>query len=174
MVRVSDVSLGATHQLADQVIMYEQSTETLAEATCLENHKGLSYTDLVHGISVQFRNNEDRINGFKEEVKRLSGLTKESLPSLTNLVEVQKANEQRIADLVKEITEMATLQVKKDAEASQQVAELQAAQETSGNALREQERKNEELVALLWIVQREGKVHEELTTSQATIVVLHV
>ncbi|KAL2632454.1 hypothetical protein R1flu_017140 [Riccia fluitans] len=65
---------------------------------------------------------------------------------------------------------MIVRQVSKDAEGSQQVAELQATQEAKEALLREQERKNEELTASLEAVQQEvGEVCNTLAKNHATI-----
>ncbi|KAL2633722.1 hypothetical protein R1flu_005201 [Riccia fluitans] len=92
----------------------------------------------------------------KEEVQKLTGWAKEVLESLTKLVEVQKDNKHQIAELLEEKARSAVQQVRRDAEASQWIVELQDAHEASENALREQKSKYEELPASSSAAQREA------------------
>ncbi|KAL2620790.1 hypothetical protein R1flu_000995 [Riccia fluitans] len=92
--------IGATQQLAHQVVMYEQSMHILVEVARLENCTGLTYTDLILEVCARIRNNEEQISSFKEEAKKLTGLTKKSFKSLSASVEIQKASVHRISDLL--------------------------------------------------------------------------
>ncbi|KAL2634955.1 hypothetical protein R1flu_006434 [Riccia fluitans] len=129
--------------------MDENLTKILVETVHLGNRMGLTYKDLILEANMRFRNNEEWINGYKEEVKKLSGLTKDVLASLIDAKDVLKGNEERISKLMEEKATMAVLQVRRDAKASQWMAELQAAQETSEKIISGQKKKIEELVALL-------------------------
>ncbi|KAL2610385.1 hypothetical protein R1flu_028958 [Riccia fluitans] len=103
----------------------------------------------------------------------MSALIKESLESLAGDVEVQKARERWIAELVNKIAKMAVQQVRKDTEVSQMVVELQAIEEALRTALKEQEWKNGELTTLLQTAQRElGEARKATTRSQASATTL--
>ncbi|KAL2623578.1 hypothetical protein R1flu_003783 [Riccia fluitans] len=137
-----------------------------SDAVHLGKCTGHTYLDLMLEATARIRNNENRISSFKDEVKKVKELTKEAMNSLDTLVEVQKANKWRIAELVEEKAAMAVLQVKRDTEASQRVAELQTTLEIS-------QKKNEELSTSVEVAQREAKAaQEKLTKSQASIAAL--
>ncbi|KAL2633741.1 hypothetical protein R1flu_005220 [Riccia fluitans] len=121
----------------------------------LGNCMGLTYTDKILKANARSRNNKERISGFIEEVKKLSRLIKDALASLVYVKDVLEANEQRITKLTEEKAAVAVLQVKRDTEASQWIAELRVAQETSERTITRQRSKIEELVASLQTMQWE-------------------
>ncbi|KAL2631739.1 hypothetical protein R1flu_016425 [Riccia fluitans] len=90
--------------------MYENLTQILIETVYLENRMGLTYIDLILEASARLKNNEERVNGFLEEVKKLSGLTKDALASLADVKDLQKTNEKRIAELIEEKATAAVLE----------------------------------------------------------------
>ncbi|KAL2642983.1 hypothetical protein R1flu_010570 [Riccia fluitans] len=108
--------------------MYENLVHILAKKSIRKTAWALSsldnYTDLILEANTRFRNNKERICGFKEEVKKLLRLTRDTLASLADAKDVLKANKQRIAELKEEKAAIAALQVIRDVEASQCVTEF--------------------------------------------------
>ncbi|KAL2650452.1 hypothetical protein R1flu_018580 [Riccia fluitans] len=89
--------------------MYEQSTQILAETIHLGNHMGVIDIDLILEANARFRDNEEWIRSYKEEVKKLFRLIKKALDSLAKEEEVLKAYEQRIIELTEDKIAMAIL-----------------------------------------------------------------
>ncbi|KAL2620537.1 hypothetical protein R1flu_000742 [Riccia fluitans] len=148
--------------------MRGQLMQILAKATKLENHTRPSYTKLVLEICSEIHTNKKQIKKYKEEVKNLSTLIKESFQSLSRAVEVQKAKERWIAKLVHEIAKTAIRQVRKDGGQSEG-GKLQTTQEPSRPHQRSRSKKFEEVTTSLQAAQGElCEARETTTRSQAS------
>ncbi|KAL2612906.1 hypothetical protein R1flu_024598 [Riccia fluitans] len=129
--------MGATQQLTNQVTMYEQSTQILADVGHLGNHIGLTYTSLILEKSTRFLHVGEQMHTFKEKLAKVPLMAKETLAIDDTVVADKKAAEKWNDELHQQIADLALQHISQDQIAQQWIASLQAAHEAYEATLKE-------------------------------------